>query len=171
MQRQLEDFHQVEVARQDVGFLAKRAHLDAAAAPARAGVFERLTLPSCSSTTASALKIEGKPYPLRMTRNACLRKASGLFARVAIGAGLQQVHLVDDVQQQMRQLVGAVGAVRQQTAKVDVGEIGVGAALGRRDADLGRRGMIVELDEERFQQFAGRLSASGCLPPARVIEG
>ncbi len=34
---------------------------------------------SCSATTASALNSDGKPYPLRTTRSACLRTESGVL--------------------------------------------------------------------------------------------
>ena len=53
--------------------------------------------------------------------------------------------------------VGAVGAVGQQPADIDIGEVRVGAALLGRHADLGRRGVVVELDEEGLQQLAGRI--------------
>ena len=34
---------------------------------------------NCSSTTLSALKMEGKPYPFLTTRRVCFKKASGDF--------------------------------------------------------------------------------------------
>ena len=58
----------------------------------------------------------------------------------------------------MGNLVRAVRAVGQQASDVDVGKVGVGAAFRGGNADLGRSRMIVELDEEAFEQFQkGRL--------------
>jgi hypothetical protein len=78
-----------------------------------------------------------------------------LAGELDIGAGLKQMHLIHDVQQDLRHLVGAVRAIPQQSADVDVGKVGIGSALGGGDANLGRGGVVVELDEEAFQQLAG----------------
>ena len=80
------------------------------------------------------------------------------------------MHLVDDVQKQVGDLVRSVRAVGQQAAEVDVGEIGVGAAFGGRHPDLGRRGMVVELDEKGFQQFPRLLVGKRAVGKALPIE-
>jgi len=61
VQRQLQHLHQVEVAGQDVGLLAERARLHAAAGAASRASSRLLPWRSNSATTASALKTEGKP--------------------------------------------------------------------------------------------------------------
>lgn len=80
-----------------------------------------------------------------------------LARQLDVGARLQQVQLIHDVEQDVRHLVGAAGAVAQQRADVDVGEVGVRATLGGGHAHLGRRRVVVELDEEALEQFARRL--------------
>ena len=105
---------------------------------------------------------------MRIDPQRLLQAGVGRLAReLHVAAGLQEVHLVDDLQQQVRQLVGAVRAVGQQPAEIDVGKIGVGAALLGRHADLGRRRMVVELDEESLQQLAGRLARERALGQSR----
>ena len=107
-----------------------------------------------SATTMSALKTDGWPQPLRMTSHAFFRKRSGFFLRqLDVRRGLQQAHLVDHLEDQVRDVVDAVAAVSLQAAVADVGEVGVGAALGRRHADLGRRRLVVELHPEALEQF------------------
>ena len=56
----------------------------------------------------------------------------------------------------------------QQAADVDVGEVRVGAALSRRHADLRRGGVIVELDEEAFEQLARPIRVVS-VPSARPL--
>ncbi len=65
----------------------------------------------------------------------------------------------------------SVAAVAQQAGEVDVGEIGEGPALGRRHADLRRRGVVVELDEEALQQFPRGLACERAGGEARLVEG
>ena len=48
-----------------------------------------------------------------------------------------------------------VGTVGQKSAEVEVGEVGVGPALGRRHSDLRGRKVVVELDEEALEELAG----------------
>ena len=61
--------------------------------------------------------------------------------------------------------------VGQQAADVDVGEVGVGAAFRRGgDADLGRRGMVVELDEEAFEQLAGGFARQRAVGQAALVK-
>ena len=61
-------------------------------------------------------------------------------------------------------------AIAQQAADVDVGEVGVGAALGRGDADLGRGRVVVELDEEALQQLAGGFARERAVGQAALVE-
>ncbi len=77
----------------------------------------------------------GKPVALADHAQGVLEKMIRALAReLDVRARLEQVHLVHDVEQEVRHLVRAVRAVAQQAADVDVGEVGVGAALGRGDA-------------------------------------
>ena len=106
-----------------------------------------------------------------MTRSACFEQRLGRLARkLQVAAGLQEVHFLDHVQQQVGQLVGAVRAVGQQPAQVDVGEVGVGAAFLGRHAHLGRRRVVVELDEEGFQQLPGRLARQRAVGQPALVE-
>ena len=160
MQRQFQDLGQVEVTGQDVGFLAERAGLDATAAATRAGIFQRLALSDL--LLDHRIGIEDRRESVAVANHAqgmFEQRIGSLAGQLQIAARLQQVHLVDDLQQQVRHFVGAVRSVRQQTAQVDVGKIGVRPALRRRHAHLGRSGMIVELDEERLQQLLGRFTS------------
>ena len=103
-----------------------------------------------------------------MITPARLMKRSGFLRLTWIErAGLEQPHLLDHVQHQVGDVVHAVRAVRQDAADVDLGEVGVGAALGRGDAHLGRRGLVVELDPEALEQLFGLVDASACRRPAR----
>ena len=166
MQRQFQHLDQVEVAGEDVGLLAEGPGLDAAAAAAGPGVLQRLALADLLLDHRVGVEDRGEAVAVADHPQGVLEQGVGRLAgELQVAAGLQQVHLVDDLQQQVRDLVGAVRAVGQQPAEVDVGEIGVGAALGRGHADLGRRRMVVELDEEGLQQFPGLLAASACRRP------
>ncbi len=75
------------------------------------------------------------------------------------------------VEQQVGQLVRSVAAVAEQPGEVDVGEVGVGAALRRGHADLGRGRVVVELDEEALQQFARRLPRQRAVGESLLVEG
>jgi hypothetical protein len=82
-------------------------------------------------------------------------EAIGVFlADLHAGAGLEQAHLLDDVEDEVGKVVDAVGALGRHAAGVDEGEVGIGAALGRGDADLRRRRLVVELDPEALEQLA-----------------
>ena len=156
VQRQFQDLHEVEIAGEDEGLLAKRPRFHAAAAPAGPGVFQRLALANLLLDHAVGVEDRREPIALADDPQGMLQQGVGRLPReLQVAAGLQEVHLVDDLQQQVRQLVGAVGAVGQQAADVDIGEVRVGAALLGGHADLGRGGVVVELDEEGLQQLAG----------------
>ena len=68
-------------------------------------------------------------------------------------------------------LVGAVAAVPQQPGQVEVGEVRVGAALGRGHAHLGRRRVVVELHEEALQQFLRPIPGERAVGQALLVEG
>ena len=69
-----------------------------------------------------------------------------LLAHLDRGAGLQQPHLFDHVQDQIGDLVDAVRTILVDAPQVDLAEVGVGAALLRRNPYFGRRRLVVELD-------------------------
>ena len=118
VQRQLQHLHQVEVAGEDVGLLAEGPDLDAAAAPAGPGVFERLALAELLLDHGVGVEDRREAVALADDAQGVLQQGVGRLAReLQVAAGLQQVHLVDDVQQQVRQLVRAVRAVGQQARR------------------------------------------------------
>ncbi len=88
-----------------------------------------------------------------------------------VAAGLQQMHLVDDVQQEVRELVGAVAPVRQEPGQVEVGEVRVGAAFGGGHTHLGGRGVVVELHEEALQQLLRGVPGEGAFGQPLLVEG
>ena len=158
MQRQFQDLDQVKIARQDVRFFAERARLDTAAAAALARVLQRLALPHLLLDHRVGVENRGKAVTVAdHPQGVFQHRVRRLAGQLQVAAGLQQVQLVDDVQQQVRDLVRAVAAVGQQSGQVNVGKVRVSPAFGRRDAHFGRRRVVVELDEKRFQQFAGVL--------------
>ena len=163
VERQFQDFHQVEISGEDEGLLAEGAGFDAAAAPAGPGVFQRFALAKLLLDHTVGVEDRREAVSLADHAQGMLQHRVGRFPRqLQIAAGLEQVHLVDDVQQQVRNLVRSVRAVGQQSADIDVGKIGVRAAFGSRHSDLRRRGMVVELDEKRFEQFPALVRGSAC---------
>ena len=116
--------------------------------------------------------MEGWPKPVRMILRGALDEAVRvLLADLDGGAGLQQAHLLDHVQQQVGDLVDPVRAIRAEAAQVDLGEIGVGAALGGGHAHLGRGGLVVELDPEALQQLLGALAGQRAVGQVLPVEG
>ena len=55
-------------------------------------------------------------------------------------------------------------------ADVDLGEIGVGAALGGGHAHLGRGGLVVELDPEALQQLFGLFAGQRAVGQPLLVE-
>ncbi len=94
-----------------------------------------------------------------------------LAGNLHVAAGLKQVHLVDDVQQQVRDFVGAIAAIGEESGQIEVGEVRVGAALRRRHAHLGRGRVVVELHEEALQQFFGSLAGERAIGETLLVEG
>ena len=172
VQREFQHLHQVEVAGEDVGFLAERAHFDAARAAALARVLERLALAELFFDDGVGVEERREAVAVADDAQRVLQHRVGRLAGdLHVAARLQQVHLVDDVEQQVRHRVRAVAAVAQQAGEVDVGEVGERAAFGRRHADLRRRGVVVELDEEALEQLARGLARERAVGEARLVEG
>ena len=171
MQRQLQDLRKVEVPGKDAGLFPERTRLHAAAAPSATRILCRLTDPQLLLDYHFGVEQRGKsvaaPDHLQRTRQYAVRCLAG---QQEVRARLQQVHLLDHVQQQIRHLVRTVGCVGKQSAETDVGEVGVGAALGRRDSDFRRRRVVVELDEQRLEQFSRRLAGEAPLVEAALEE-
>ena len=67
-----------------------------------------------------------------------------LVADLHIGAGLQQMDVVNDFQHDIGDFIDAVGTVRFQAADVDVGKIIVGSAFLGRNPYLGRRRVVIK---------------------------
>ena len=155
IQGQFQDLRQVKVARQDVGFFAKRPHFHAPAAPAGPGVFEVLALPQLLLDHGIRVEDGGETAAAADDSQRVVKQSIGSPARkLDVGAGLKQLHVLHDLQQEMGNLVRTVRAIPEQPADIDVGKVSVSAALGRGDPDLGRGRMVVELDEEALQQLA-----------------
>ena len=113
---------------------------------------------SCSSTTTSALNSEGKPYPLRTTRSARLSRTSGV---------LRETCTLDEGCS--RCISSTMSSSRCETS-FDPSEPSASSPpmlmfaksvyvplSARRHAHLGRRGVVVELDEETLKELARRL--------------
>ncbi len=77
----------------------------------------------------------------------------GLAADLHVGAGLEQLHVIHAVQNQIAHIVDAIGAVRSNTAGVDVGKVGIGAAFLECNTYLRRSGLVVEFYPQTFQKF------------------
>jgi hypothetical protein len=169
---EFEHLGQVEIAGEDVGFLAEGADLDAAAATAGAGVFEGLALSELFLNDGVGVEDGREPIAFADDAEGVFEEMIGAFAgELDVGAGLEEVHLVDDLEEQMGDRVGAVRAIAEQAAEVDVGEISVCAAFGGGDADLGRCRVVVELDEEALEQFPGFGLRERPIGEAALVEG
>ena len=170
VQRELQDLGQVEVAGEDVRLLAEGAGLHAAAGPALARVLDALAL--AQQLRHDAVRVEQRREPVALADDPARSRAGsapGVLPRdLHVGAGLDEVHLVDDLEEQVRHLAHAVRAVAPHAAEVDVGEIRVGPALGGRDADLGRRRVVVELDEQAAEQLLGPLAGQRAVARSRA---
>jgi len=79
-------------------------------------------------------------------------------------------NLLDDVQDKIREVVDAVRPVRLEAADVDQGEISLGPALLSRDADLGGRRLVVELDPEGLQELLGAFPGQCALRKPLLIK-
>ena len=112
VQGDLQHLGQVEVAGQVVVLLAERAHLHAAARAAAARVGHDLALPHQLLHDQVGVEDRGLAEAGADDLAGALDEAVGvLLADLDRGAGLQQAHLLDHVQQQVGDLVDAVRAV------------------------------------------------------------
>ena len=102
VQGQLEYLRQVEVAGENVGLLAERADFDTTAATAGAGIFERLALADLLGDHRVGIEDRRKSEALADDPQCVLEQSIGGLARqLDVRARLQQVHLVDDLQQEV----------------------------------------------------------------------
>ncbi len=171
MQGQLQHLHEVEVAGQDIGFLAERSDLDTAAAPAGPRVLDGLPLAQLLGHGRVRVEQGRKTVALPDDAQRVLEHfVGGLDRHLYVGARLQEVHLVHDVEKDVRHLVRPVGAVRQQPADVDVREVGIRAAFRGRDPDLRRGRVVVELDEERLEEFPRRVPGKAPVGQSSLVE-
>ena len=130
-------------------------------------------LPARSISCDDGLGVEDRGLPEAGADDAARAFDEGvgvLLAHLDGGAGLQQAHLFDDVEDEEGHVVDAVAAVGAHAADVDLREVGVGAALGRRHADFGRRGLVVELDPEAVQQFLGLVAGERAVGQPFLVE-
>ncbi len=67
------------------------------------------------------------------------------------------MHVIDDFQKKVGEIIHRIAAVGGHTADVDVRKVGVRAAFLSGDAHFRGRGMVVELDPPAFQEFFRRL--------------
>ncbi len=172
MQGKLQHLHEVEVAGEDVGLLAEGAHLDAAAAAAGARIDEGLALAQLFLDHRVRVEDGGEAVAVTHHLQGVLQEDVRGFAReLDVTRGLQEVHLVDHVEDEVGDLVGAVGAVGKEPAEVYVGEIGIGAALRGGHAYLRRGRMVVELDEEALHELARAFFGEGAAFQTLPVEG
>ena len=172
VQGQFQDLGDVKVARQDVGFLAEGARFDAARAAAFAGVLHGLA--DADLLHDHGVGVEDGRVAVAVlddARRGLEEGVGGLLADVDAGLGLQEAQFVHDLEDEVGDVAHAVGTVAPQAAQVDVGEVVVGAAFLGRDADLGRGGMVVDLDPQAAEQFLGRLAGQGAVGQALLVEG
>ena len=141
VKRQIEHLDHVEIAGQDERLFPERSHFDTAAAPARSGILEGLALAKLLENHCIRIEDRRKAVTLANDPEGMLQENLRALAReLDIGARLEEVHFIDDIEQHVRDFVRAVRPVAQQSSKVDVGEVGVRAALGGSHPDLrGRR--------------------------------
>ena len=103
VQGQLQHLQQVEVAGEDVGLLAEGAHLHAAGAAALAGVLQGLALAQLLLHHRVGVEQRGEAVAVADDLQGVLEHGvGGLAGDLQVAAGLQQVHLLDDLQQQVR---------------------------------------------------------------------
>ena len=165
-------FGHIEVAGEIVIFLPECADFHAARRAAAARVFDAFA--HADEFLHNQIGVEDGRLPVAGAddfRRAFDESIGILFAHLNRGGGLQQPHLFDDIQQEIRDLVHAVRAVLEDAADVDLREIGVGAALLCGDADFGRRGLVVEFDPQALQQFFGRVARQRAFFQAFAVEG
>ncbi len=86
-------------------------------------------------------------------------------------AGLQNMQLLDHLEHEVGHLADAVFAVAGHATDIDIGEIVISAALAGRDAHLGWRGMVVDLDPETADQLLGLFSGQGSRCEFRFVKG
>ena len=159
VQREFKAFRHVEITGEDVSLLAERADFHAAAAAAGARVFQAFALAQLFLHDSVGVENGRETVALAHDAQRVFKKMIGTFPRkLDVRARLEQVHVLDDFQQEVGNFIGAIRAVAEQAADVDVREIRVGAALGGGHADFRRRRMVVELDKKTFQKFAGALT-------------
>ena len=171
VQRQLQHLRDVEVAGQDERLLAERAHLDAAGRAAVPRILHALAHPHQLLDDQVGVEDGRLAEPGADDLAGALDEAVGVLAADLDGAaGLEQPHLLDHVQHQVGDVAHAVGAVGHDAARVDLREVGVGAALGRGDAHLRRRGLVVELDPEALEQFLGRVAGQAAVGQPAAVE-
>ncbi len=159
---QFQHFGQVEVAGEDIGFFAERADLHATAGAAVACVGHGFAhtdqlLDDQVAVEDGRLAEAGADDPGR-SFDEPVRILLGHLDR---GTRLHEPHLLDHIQDQVGHVVDAVGAVLLHAAGVDLGEVGVRAALGGRDPNLGRGRLVVEFHPQALEQLL-RLLAGQC---------
>jgi hypothetical protein len=149
---QLQHLGKVEIAGEVVVLLPESPHLHAPGGPARPGILHALPLPD--QLLDDEIRIEdgglaeaGRDDPAGPAQESIRVLLAELYRR----RGLEQTHLLNDVQDQVRYLVDGVRTVGLEAPRVDLGEIGVGGALLRRDPNLGRRRVVVELHPEALE--------------------
>ena len=171
VQRQLQHLRDVEVAGQDERLLAERTHLDAAGRAAVPRILHALAHPHQLLDDQVGVEDGRLAEPGADDFAGALDEAVGvLAAHLDRTARLEQAHLFDHVQHQVGDVVDAIGAVGHDAARVDLGEVGVGAALGRGHAHLGRRGLVVELDPEALEQFLSLIVCQRAVGQPAVVE-
>ena len=172
VQRNLQNLRRIQVARQQVGFLAEGTHLDAARAAALAGILDGLSLAHQFLDVGVGIEDTGIAVSLLNDPDACQQELIGRVLRnVDAEPRLQLVQLLLYLQDYIRQLVGGTVAFTVYAANIDVREIVVGAAFQGGDAHLRRCRLIVELYPEAGEQLLGRVACQRAFGNAFLIEG
>jgi len=157
---------------EDVGLLAEAARLDATAGTALPGVLDPLAHADLLLDDLVGVEDRGiagaAPDDPSGGLDQPVRRLGG---DLNAGLGLKELELVQDLQDDVGDLVGAVRAVPLQAAQVDLGEVVVGAALLGGDAHLGGSRGVVDLDPEAGEQLLRPLPVQGALGQALLVEG
>src|SRR5208337_4967379 len=171
-QRDFKHLRQVEVTGKDIGFLAKCPRLHAAGGSTGAGVFNRLPLPQQFLHHQVGVEDRGLSPTFADNLDAAFEEAlRALLAQLQVRRRLMQPYFVDHLEDQVRELVDAIRAIRFEASVVDVGKVGVSAALRSRHANLGRRGLIIEFHPKTFEQFFGPVTRERSVGKTLLVKG
>ena len=151
-----QDFRQIEVTGQDIGFLTERAGFHADAGAALAGVDDRFSgVQEFLDDGVGIVKCRLSPTFAGDFAGFLHEGVRSFLADLDVGARLELLEFVHGFQNEIGYFVDAVRSVGGDATGVEVGEVGVGAAFLEGDSHFGRRRLVVEFDPEALEEFLG----------------